>query len=183
MDHSLPMASQTPSRWLALAVTGWLLSATLGACSSNGNAAKYVAAGAIAPSPAGSAAGNTGGTSTPAAGTAAVSGTSFASVMAIFSMHKCLECHATAATGGGLVIPAGLAAAHAALVGAQSTAAGLCAGKIYVVAGRPDASLLYEKLAMPAPSCGARMPMGLTPLNATELATVQSWIAAGALNN
>jgi hypothetical protein len=58
-----------------------------------------------------------------------------------------------------------------------------CGGKTYVVAGQPDASLVYDKLANETPSCGVRMPASGTVLTAAEIATVRGWIAAGAKND
>lgn len=125
----------------------------------------------------------------PSAGAAAGgSSASFGAVLAIFAdpAHNCAACHSAAATGGGLVFnPANALNSYMAFVGVLSPGAvgSKCGGKVYVVAGQPDASLLYDKLANATPSCGARMPMGLAMLSASELSTVRSWISGGALNN
>jgi hypothetical protein len=176
-------ASNTPRAWNRVARIGWLLSAlSCVACSGDDKPAQFVAAGALA-TPAG-----TGGMGMPSGGAAAPSGASFGGVLAIFSdpTHNCAACHSNAATGGGLVFnPANAAVSHMALVGVASpgAAGSKCGGKIYVVAGQPDASLLYDKLSNATPSCGTRMPMGLPMLTSSELSTVRSWITGGALNN
>jgi hypothetical protein len=69
-------------------------------------------------------------------------------------------------------------------------------GKMRVVAGNPEASLLFEKISSnPMPSCGDRMPIGarlepdcLTPdpsvcTTQAEIQLVRDWIMAGALDN
>lgn len=198
MDDSRPMAPPPRPTRLTLAVIGWLLSASLGACGSNDNAAKYIAAGAIAPSvpSAGSAgiagngsagiAGSAGnavtaaGAGMPAGGAAASGSARFSDVLAIFTTHKCMSCHAGS---NGLVInPAAAPTTHMALLGpSQST--GMCSGKVYVVAGKPMDSFLYDKLANSPPKCGSRMPVSSPALSDAELATVHSWISAGALND
>jgi hypothetical protein len=153
------------------------------------------AAGAGAVSAAGvSAAGSGGmapiaGKAGAAAGTAAPGGAAaFSAVLAIFADPKnnCALCHAMATIGGGLIFnPTDRQATFQALVGVTSKGASgsQCGGKTYVVAGQPDASLLYNKLASATPPCGARMPASGTVLSATEIETVRAWIAAGALNN
>jgi hypothetical protein len=59
-----------------------------------------------------------------------------------------------------------------------------CPSLPYVTAGSADDSYLYQKLAG-AGSCftGSQMPKGETPLSASALAAVQSWINSGATNN
>jgi hypothetical protein len=62
---------------------------------------------------------------------------------------------------------------------------GACEGKMRVVPGDPENSLLYLKLANRAP-CGSGMPVAGPPremsglFNARQLEVVRSWIAAGA---
>jgi hypothetical protein len=141
-----------------------------------------------------SAAGSSGmapvaGTSSAAAGGAAPSSAAtFTAVLAIFAdrNNNCGFCHAMATIGGGLIFdPADKQGTFAALVGATSKgmSGSQCSGKTYVVAGQPDASLLYDKLAKAKPSCGERMPASGTVLADAEIATVRAWIMAGALNN
>jgi hypothetical protein len=74
---------------------------------------------------------------------------------------------------------------YSAMVGVPSkgVSGSQCSGKTYVVAGKPDASLLYDKLANAKPSCGVRMPASGSTLTDAEIATVGAWITAGALNN
>lgn len=58
-----------------------------------------------------------------------------------------------------------------------------CEGKKFVVPGKPDESLLYRKVADEMPACGARMPLGLSPLKPEELTQIKTWIEMGAKND
>lgn len=69
---------------------------------------------------------------------------------------------------------------HAKLVGASST---LVASKKLVVANSPSTSFLYEKVAQPQPSSGARMPSTPPYLTQAELDQLSSWIDNGAPND
>jgi polyvinyl alcohol dehydrogenase (cytochrome) len=60
---------------------------------------------------------------------------------------------------------------------------GACAGMKFIVAGQPDQSLLYRKLADEMPACGARMPLSLPALKPEELTQVRTWIELGAAND
>lgn len=136
------------------------------------------------------------GTPAPAGGTGAAAGTggaasaTFTQVLALFGQSgaNCGVCHATspsAANGSFSFNSADKAGAHAAFVGAMSKggAGSMCgAGKAYVVAGQPAASLLYLKLSA-TPGCGVRMPLGGMPLTDAQLQTVSAWITAGAKND
>ncbi len=57
------------------------------------------------------------------------------------------------------------------------------AGWKLVVAGKPDSSLLYLKVALATPPVGVRMPKDLTPLPGTDIIKIKDWIAQGAKNN
>lgn len=129
------------------------------------------------------------GGSGPAGGTGGgTTGATFTQVLAIFGgTANCGICHASPPnTGnGGLQFNTAMKdQAYAALVGPTSagTNGSKCGGKKYVVPGNPAGSLLYGKLTAPPP-CGVQMPMGGTPLSADQVATVSSWITAGAKNN
>ncbi len=52
-----------------------------------------------------------------------------------------------------------------------------------VVPGRPDESLLFEKISEPQPSLGERMPLGRSPLPDSEINMIETWIYEGAQNN
>jgi polyvinyl alcohol dehydrogenase (cytochrome) len=58
-----------------------------------------------------------------------------------------------------------------------------CADKKLVVPGKPEESLLYNKVAEEKPVCGARMPLGLAPLTPEALKQLRTWIENGAENN
>lgn len=53
----------------------------------------------------------------------------------------------------------------------------LCNGAPLVVAGDPEASLLWEKVASDTPACGSRMPLG-SVLPAADIDCIASWITA-----
>lgn len=124
-----------------------------------------------------------------AAGTAATSGTAtFTAVLAILADTKnnCGLCHKMPTLGGGLIFdPADKMGTYLALVGTASKGlqGSMCAGKTYVVPGKPDESLLYDKVSKPTPSCGVRMPASGVVLEDTEIATIRAWIMAAAPNN
>ena len=72
--------------------------------------------------------------------------------------------------------------AHDALVNKAATET--CGG-VLVVPGKPDQSYLMHKLTEAKPCDGGRMPRGFElikpqPLSAESLATIRSWINAGA---
>lgn len=95
----------------------------------------------------------------------------------------CTGCHSSPGRGG-LNLLAG--SSHTSLVNAA--AAGTpCGGKGYirVVPGKPDESLLVNKLH-PTPLCGGGMPPSNTSYfqnNPGQLTRIRSWILAGAANN
>lgn len=94
---------------------------------------------------------------------------------------QCSLCHGlppNEISNGLLSMGTDRATAYAALT-TQASKSKRCSGRAFVVAGNPDASLLYEKVS-PAPPCGDRMPLGGSVLSSTQLELVRSWIAAGA---
>jgi hypothetical protein len=98
-------------------------------------------------------------------------------------MAGCGACHGGAANPslngnfGGLNTKE---AAYTALVGKMAVGA-MCTGKTYVVAGQPEMSLLYQKVAS-APMCGMRMPPG-GMLAADKVELLKTWIMGGAKND
>ena len=68
-----------------------------------------------------------------------------------------------------------------ATVGKTSTSS-LCMGRSFVVPGKPEESLLLQKL-LPDPPCGIRMPNGGMALSDTQIEMFRSWIADGAKDN
>ena len=73
------------------------------------------------------------------------------------------------------------ASTYAALVG-KASGSSMCAGRVLVVAGHPEQSLLLQKV-LPDPPCGLRMPNGGAALSETQTQAIRSWIAAGALDD
>ena len=102
----------------------------------------------------------------------------FTQVYALFN-GRCGTCHKGGSPDGNLSLST-KATAYAELVSVKAEGSACrTGGKTRVVPGDPEASLLVEKLK-PGPSCGLRMPQGGKQFTADELATVTSWIAAGA---
>ncbi len=114
------------------------------------------------------------GTGGDAGADAVLVGAKFADVYSIIA-SKCGTCH-TANSNGDLKMNSE-EAAYAALVGVASTA---CAGNTRVIKGDADSSMLVKTLKGTAGCLVARMPKGRAPLSATEIATFESWINAGA---
>lgn len=73
------------------------------------------------------------------------------------------------------------ASTYAALVGKASTSS-MCVGRVYVVPGHPEQSLLLQKVS-PTPPCGLRMPNGGAALSDAQTEMIRSWIAGGALDD
>lgn len=103
------------------------------------------------------------------------------------SSGTCQACHGPGSTMGSFLPAAGDAcAAHASIVGgaASGPACGATFG-VLVQPGNPAGSLLLQKLKpTPAPPCGATMPLGQMPLQATDpnlVARIEQWITDGAL--
>lgn len=100
------------------------------------------------------------------------------SVQSIFT-RSCAtsRCHSGARPSSGLSLEAGKS--HGQLVGVASIAA---AGQTRVVAGNAADSLLVKLVK--GPSNGVtRMPVGASPLSASEVAAIEAWVAAGAKND
>lgn len=68
-----------------------------------------------------------------------------------------------------------------------AAAGSACAGKgTRVIAGNADQSVLAEKIdpkLFPSLDCGSPMPLDANPLPQSQIDEVESWIAAGAMNN
>lgn len=87
-----------------------------------------------------------------------------------------IGCHRGSSAAGALTLERGKS--HGALVGKPST---LVASKKLVVAGQPEQSFLLAKLrGHLGEGEGAPMPYGKPPLSESEIATIETWIKAGA---
>jgi hypothetical protein len=71
--------------------------------------------------------------------------------------------------------------AYKELVGAMSSAGGMCSGMTRVTAGDPTKSLFFLKVSG-KPPCGMPMPPG-TPLAPDLVELIKAWIMAGAKND
>jgi mono/diheme cytochrome c family protein len=105
---------------------------------------------------------------------------SFAQVYAFFATH-CSDCHTF--EGDGNLYFGTKQDAYDGLV-SQPSAGEDCkgGGRVRVVPGHPEQSLLIQKLSGSA-DCGARMPMDGTPIDPATIAKIAAWITAGATND
>jgi hypothetical protein len=98
----------------------------------------------------------------------------------------CVQCHNPQGIGVsmGHLDMSTQSAAFSDLVGVAAMGTGCSGMGTRVVAGNAADSILFKKVdpAQPAP-CGAKMPLGLTPLTTAQADEIQSWINAGAMNN
>ena len=130
-----------------------------------------------------------GGSSTTPATTTTTPTTTTSSFTTVYTTvletNGCTSHHAGASPAGGLDMST-QPKAYADLVNVPAvTPAGetpACTGD-RVVPNEPSASLLYLKVSESSPPCGARMPLGGTPLSAAEQTLIKDWITAGAKND
>ncbi len=129
----------------------------------------------------GGASGMTGGSGGAAGSTPDAGGDDDATFTDVFSIieAKCgggdFGCHVMGSSGE--LEMHDQASAYTNLVGVDSSE---CNGT-RVVAGDADASLIIK--ALEGTACVDQMPRGRDPLSEDEIATIRSWIEAGALNN
>ena len=90
----------------------------------------------------------------------------------------CIQCHTGAAAPLGLALDAGVA--YRDLVGVQSAG---YPEMVRVSPGQPEASYLMWKVEGRTGIVGSRMPLGLGPLSAEQVAAIRGWIQAGAPSN
>jgi hypothetical protein len=98
---------------------------------------------------------------------------------------QCVVCHNPSGIGVmlGQLDMSSQAIAYTNLVNAPA-AGEACAGHgVRVTPDDPDASILYLKVSLDSPSCGARMPFGGPPLPETQVNEIRDWILAGAPND
>jgi hypothetical protein len=98
----------------------------------------------------------------------------------------CVQCHNPQGIGVSLghLDMSTKAVAFNDLVGVAAMGSGCGGMGTRVVAGNAGNSIMFKKIdpGQPAP-CGAKMPLGLTPLTTAQADEIQSWINAGAMNN
>lgn len=144
------------------------------------------AAGAAGGTPEPSAAGATGRMpAAPAAGSGATSAApTLTQIYEMVYTMKCAACHSMAPSdnqNGKLGMLRSKDQLYDALVNKPAQGA-MCMGKgTYVVPGKPEMSLLIQKLSA-KPPCGVTMPLGGT-LEPMLIEKLSAWISAGALNN
>ncbi len=105
-------------------------------------------------------------------------GPTLSSVQAFVFTPICTQCHTGAAAPLGLALDSGVARQN--LVGITSVEV---PGLLRVNPGNPDSSYIVWKIEGRSGIQGGRMPLGLQPLSAEQIAAIRGWIAAGALNN
>jgi len=103
-------------------------------------------------------------------------GPTFTEVYAFFE-RRCTSCHTAANPHGGLDLSS-RAQTWASLVGITST----CDASARVVPRDARASLLWRKLAR-IDLCGERMPPSGSPASTSDVALIERWIHAGALDD
>lgn len=97
---------------------------------------------------------------------------------------KCAACHSMAPSdnqNGKLGMLRSKDQLYVALVNKPAQGS-MCMGKgTYIIPGKPEQSLLIQKLSA-KPPCGVTMPLG-GGLELTHVEMLSAWIAAGAMNN
>jgi hypothetical protein len=160
-----------------------LLAAAMGSGSAGNGQAASVSSGAS---------GSAGGASVSVAGSAGINAAAPAATFSdVYAMlfprttnAHCDMCHGLPPfdqSNGNLFTGMDRASTYAALVGKPSTSS-MCGGRVFVVAGHPEQSLLLQKV-MASPPCGLRMPNGGAALSDTQTEMIRSWIAGGALDD
>jgi hypothetical protein len=95
-------------------------------------------------------------------------------------------CHGGTATGGLSLVDQASAYDNLVGVAAQGPQCACKTTKKRVEAGKPDESLLVEKLAKAKPVCGTQMPPpggAQPPATQAQIELVRAWISAGAKND
>lgn len=102
----------------------------------------------------------------------------FSSIQANIFTPICTQCHAGASAPLSFSLQAGFS--YGQLVGVPSVEAPELSR---VDPGQPDNSYLVMKIEGAPGITGGRMPLGLAPLSADQIAAIRTWIADGALEN
>ena len=102
----------------------------------------------------------------------------FSSIQVNIFTPICTQCHAGASAPLSLSLQAGFS--YDQLVGVPSVQV---PELLRVDPGQPDDSYLVMKIEGAPGITGGRMPLGLSPLSAEQIATIRAWIADGALEN
>ena len=157
----------------------WALLAGVPACGGGGGGAPTPVAGTPAPQPTPLPTATPSPTASPGGGAA-----TFTSVYDVIA-RNCMGCHGEVPTPEASVLVMGTRAqAYAQLVNVP--ASGIACGgqgRIRVVPGDPDRSLLFIKISRTQPVCGLPMPAPTGGLPASDVQLVRDWILAGAPND
>ncbi len=105
-------------------------------------------------------------------------GPTLSSIQAFVFTPICVQCHTGVAAPLGLALDSGVARQN--LVGVASVEV---SGLMRVNPGQPDASYIVWKIEGRSGIQGGRMPLGMQPLSAEQIAAIRGWISDGALNN
>jgi hypothetical protein len=98
---------------------------------------------------------------------------------------NCTGCHGDVGSpDAGTLYMSSKGQAYSLLVNVPA-AGNACAGggRIRVIPGNPDGSLLINKVSRPQPVCGTTMPPPSGPLGASDVQLIRDWILAGAPND
>lgn len=160
----------------------FLLSLALTGCGGGGDDTSSTTGGPMTTTEAASSTGGSTGEPTTTSATTGTAGPSFADVQAIFTAS--CSCHLTTPGAGNGQMELTAGKAYANIVGVPSPVATMTNR---IEPGDPSASYLYLKLTgdylMVPGGGGDPMPLVGGPLSAEDLATIEEWITAGALDN
>lgn len=158
--------------------------ASAGATNASGASAGGASSGGVSSGGASSGGTSAGGTSAAGASIGGSAGAAtLADVQAIFDAH-CVNCHDKSKGGLPTYPSLSLVAGDAKAYLVNKPALETCGG-LFVVPGAPDQSYLVHKVSDASPCEGEQMPRPFEiikppPLSASEIATIRSWISAGA---
>jgi len=105
-------------------------------------------------------------------------GPTLSSIQAFVFTPICTRCHTGAAAPLGFALDSGVARQN--LVGFPSVEV---PALMRVNPGNPDSSYIVWKIEGRSGIQGGRMPLGLQPLSAEQIAAIRGWISDGAENN
>lgn len=111
-------------------------------------------------------------------GSGADQGATFTGIQARVFTPICTQCHAGAAAPLGFSLEP--AVSYANLVNTPSVEVPQL---MRVLPGKPDSSYVVWKIEGRPGIAGGRMPLGLSPLPATEIEAIRQWISDGAQQN
>jgi hypothetical protein len=125
------------------------------------------------------------GTPSPPPTPSAGGSTTFTAVYDRVIAVNCLGCHGEVPSPeAGVLLMATRQQAYAQLVNVPASGIA-CAGggRIRVIPGNPDGSLMFNKVSRAQPACGLPMPAPTGGLPGPDVQLIRDWILAGAAND